>query len=95
MNYIKLNAKTLNNRGKTNEDNKIHKYQFQNKYENEKIYGEITDIDLKRRLEGIKEIIIIVIYNDKSEKLHLYMLLFFLRFQFLVLLFELYILHKN
>ena len=37
MNYIKLNAKTLNNRGKTNEDNKIHKYQFQNKYENEKI----------------------------------------------------------
>ena len=38
--------------------------------ENAKIYGEITDIDLKRRLEGIKEIIIIVIYNDKSEKLH-------------------------
>ena len=38
--------------------------------ENAKIYGEITDIDLKRRLEGIKEIIIIVIYNDKSEELH-------------------------
>ena len=38
--------------------------------ENAKVYGEITDIDIKRKLEGIKEIIIKVIYNDKSEELH-------------------------
>ena len=38
--------------------------------ENAKVYGEITDIDVKRKLEGIKEIIIKVIYNDKSEELH-------------------------
>ena len=38
--------------------------------ENAKVYGEITDIDIKRKLEGIKEIIIKVIYNDKFEELH-------------------------
>ena len=38
--------------------------------ENAKVYGEITDIDIKKKLEGIKEIIIKVIYNDKSEELH-------------------------
>ena len=38
--------------------------------ENAKIFGEITDIDIKRKLEGIKEIIIKVIYNEKSEELH-------------------------
>ena len=38
--------------------------------ENAKVYGEITDIDVKRKLEGIKEIIIKVVYNDKSEELH-------------------------
>ena len=38
--------------------------------ENAKVYGEITDIDIKRKLEGIKEIIIKVVYNDKSEELH-------------------------
>ena len=38
--------------------------------ENAKIYGEITDIDIKQKLEGIKEIIIIVIYNEKREELH-------------------------
>ena len=37
--------------------------------ENAKIYGEITDIDIKEKLEGIKEIIIIIIYNDKKEEL--------------------------
>ena len=37
--------------------------------ENAKIFGEITDIDIKERLEGIKEIIIIIIYNDKKEEL--------------------------
>ena len=38
--------------------------------ENAKIYGEITDIDIRRKLEGIKEIIIIIIYNEKKEELH-------------------------
>jgi hypothetical protein len=37
--------------------------------ENAKIFGEITDINIKERLEGIKEIIIIIIYNDKKEEL--------------------------
>ena len=38
--------------------------------ENAKVFGEITDIDIKSKLEGIKEIIIKVIYNEKSEELH-------------------------
>ena len=37
--------------------------------ENAKIYGEITDIDIKQKLEGIKEIIIIVLYNEKKVEL--------------------------
>ena len=35
-----------------------------------KISGEITEIDIKRKLEGIKEIIIKVVFNEKSEELH-------------------------
>jgi hypothetical protein len=31
---------------------------------------EITDIDIKRKLEGIKEIIIIIIYNEKKVELN-------------------------
>jgi len=38
--------------------------------ENAKISGEITDIDIKQKLEGIREIIIKVIYNEKSEEFH-------------------------
>ena len=38
--------------------------------EEAKVFGEITDIDIKRKLEGIKEVIIKVIYNDKFEELH-------------------------
>ena len=38
--------------------------------ENAKVYGEITDIDIKRKLEVIKEIIIKIIYNEKFEELH-------------------------
>ena len=38
--------------------------------ENAKVYGEITEIDIKRKLEGIKEIIIKIIYNEESEELH-------------------------
>ena len=34
---------------------------------NAKISGEITDINIKKKLEGLKEIIIIVIFNDKKE----------------------------
>ena len=37
---------------------------------NAKISGEITDINIKKKLEGLKEIIIIVIFNDKKEELH-------------------------
>ena len=38
--------------------------------EDAKVYGEITEIDIKRKLEGIKEIIIKVVFNEKSEELH-------------------------
>ena len=38
--------------------------------ENAKVYGEITDIDIKRKLEGIKEIILKMIYNEESEEMH-------------------------
>ena len=37
--------------------------------ENAKIYGEITDVNIKEKLEGINEIIILIIYNDKKEEL--------------------------
>lgn len=37
--------------------------------ENAKISGEVTDIDIKKKLEGIKEIIIIVIYNEKKVEI--------------------------
>ena len=37
---------------------------------NSKIYGEITDIDIRKKLQGIKEIIILVIFNNKREELH-------------------------
>ena len=35
-----------------------------------KVFGEITDIDIKRKLKGIKEIIIEVIFNDKNKEFH-------------------------
>ena len=38
--------------------------------ENAKVYGEITDIDIKRKLEGIQEIILKMIYNEESEEMH-------------------------
>ena len=41
--------------------------------ENSKIYGEITDINIKKKLEGIKEIIIIILYNDNKEEMHFMM----------------------
>ena len=37
---------------------------------NAKIYGKITDINIQKKLEGIKEIIILVIFNNKKEELH-------------------------
>jgi len=37
---------------------------------NAKIYGKITDINNQKKLEGIKEIIILVIFNNKKEELH-------------------------
>ena len=36
---------------------------------NAKISGEITDINIKKKLEGLKEIIIIVIFNKQKEEL--------------------------
>lgn len=38
--------------------------------ENAKIYGEITDIDIKQKLKGINEIVIKVIFNNEIEELH-------------------------
>ena len=38
--------------------------------EEAKVSGQITEIDIKRKLEGIKEIIIKVVFNEKSEELH-------------------------
>ena len=37
---------------------------------NAKISGEITDINIKKKLDGLKEIIIVVIFNNKKEELH-------------------------
>ena len=51
----------------------IHKYEKLNEEgfcEDAKIYGEIKDIDIRHKLEGIREIIIIVIFNNKKEELH-------------------------
>ena len=36
---------------------------------NAKISGEITDIDIKKKLEGLKEIIILVILKNKKEEI--------------------------
>ena len=49
---------------------KVEKMNSEGMCEDAKISGEITDIDLKRQIEGIKEIIIKVIYNEKSEEFH-------------------------
>ena len=38
--------------------------------ENSKVYCEITDIDAKRKVKGINEIILKVIFNDKKEEFH-------------------------
>ena len=37
---------------------------------NSKVYCEITDIDIKRKLNGINEIILKVIFNEKKEVFH-------------------------
>ena len=37
---------------------------------NAKIYGKITDIDIRKKLQGIKEIVLLVIFNNKKEELH-------------------------
>ena len=49
---------------------KLEKLNAEGLCENAKVYGEITDIDIKRKLEGIKEVIIKIIYNEKFEELH-------------------------
>ena len=37
---------------------------------NAKIYGKITDIDIRKKLQGIKEIVLLVIFNNNKEELH-------------------------
>ena len=49
---------------------KMEKLNSEGMCEDAKVFGEITDINVKKKLEGIKEIIIKVIYNEKSEELH-------------------------
>ena len=38
--------------------------------ENARVYGEITDIDIKKKLKGIKEILLKIIFNDKNKEFH-------------------------
>ena len=38
--------------------------------EKAKIYGEITDIDIRKKLKGIKEIVLTVVFNNEKEELH-------------------------
>ena len=38
--------------------------------ENARVYGEITDIDIKKKLRGIKEIILKIIFNDNNKEFH-------------------------
>ena len=70
--HIKLNnEQEIYNR--LSEQCKIYKSEKLNEEglcENAKVFGEITDIDIKKKLEGIKEIIIKVVYNEKTEELH-------------------------
>ena len=78
---IKKNAEQFNknlNHEQENHSNlleEFHKYKTEKlnsegMSENAKIFGEITDIDIKKKLEGIKEIIIIIIYNKDSKEIH-------------------------
>ena len=62
-----LNLKLINEKEKyesllKNSDNN------KESYENAKILGEITEIDIKNKLKGIEEIIITAIFNDKKEE---------------------------
>ena len=78
---IKRNAELFNknlNQEQENHSNlleEFHKYKTEKlnsegMSENAKIFGEITDIDIKKKLEGIKEIIIKIIYNKESKEIH-------------------------
>lgn len=48
-------------------DEKLNKEGFSKEA---KIYGEITDMDIRQELKGIKEIIILVLFNEEKEELH-------------------------
>jgi len=54
------------------EYNKLIEEMKQNseKCQDAKVFGEITDIDIRRKLKGIKEIIIEVVFNDKNKEFH-------------------------
>ena len=71
---IKNNSEDL--KKKLIEENEIYKKLLEEKPENSeknedaKVFGEITDIDIRRKLKGIKEIIIKVVFNDKNKEFH-------------------------
>ena len=71
---IKNNYEDL--KQKLNEEKKIYNELIEEmkekseKCEDAKVFGEITDIDIKRKLKGIKEIIIEVVFNDKTKEFH-------------------------
>ena len=71
---IKNNYEDL--KQKLNEEKEIYKKLIEEmkekseKCEDAKVFGEITDIDIKRKLKGIKEIIIEVLFNDKTKEFH-------------------------
>ena len=78
---IKRNAELFNKNLNQEQENysnlleEFHKYKTEKlnsegMSENAKIFGEITDIDIKKKLEGIKEIIITIIYNKESKEIH-------------------------
>ena len=68
-NYEDLKKKLIEEK---EEYNKLIEEMKQNseKCQDAKVFGEITDIDIRRKLKGIKEIIIEVVFNDKNKEFH-------------------------
>ena len=68
-NYEDLKQKLIEEK---EEYNKLIEEMKQNseKCQDAKVFGEITDIDIRRKLKGIKEIIIEVVFNDKNKEFH-------------------------
>ena len=47
--------------------NKSEKLNSEGFCKNAKTYGEITDIDIRKKLQGIKEILLLEIFNNKMK----------------------------